>query len=537
MTLPTSPDFYPLTRDDGSIVYHLGSVGALPANMDPARPVNLGPYDDVPGHWWNARWTDRTACPLTIRRSPAKLVAANRMFPYGDTGCTIKAPPARVPYTKMGSSSVTKSMPTTGERPDIGLITDNSARFMLGQDPLPMLDWAQAAESIPNHFRDEATGKPIDLFKYYNATTNPAQHGPLLLKGPGGAWGGGWKPQQAHYPELSYVAHIATLDAGFLEGLQYSTTFKFVTDAWLSSIQKKAILYGEYRGVAWAFASLFMCHIATKDAEARGALPASCHPSSYWKALLDQQLVYYSTTHMNNPANQLFRLVIGGNRFSPWMADYMLTALAFGVLTGHSDWAPFYLWALKNAIERTKGGSYLQERFPAGWGTPYRLNVYEWAKNPDGTWNRDKHDLTKPLNWWSSFEFTQHEVDSTPPTQEQIDKLKIDPLNGGVAMSGFGYNMTTRAVLVQALYLHKLGLVDVKAVYPELDTCFANCDRMVRAKGDMSPRHSVVLDASGVPDTLPPPPPPPPPDPPEALPISVHGLKLRAQEILALVKS
>lgn len=517
MTAPNDPNLYILSRPDGRKVYHFGSIAPAPLkDQDFTKCYHLGAYTDgainVPAHWWGAEVTDRTNCPIVIRRSPADLVAASRMFPFGDTGVAVPPQPPRVPYTQMGSSNLTIGMPTTGERQDIGFVTDNSAYYMLGKDPAPMVDWAQAAGTCPMHFRDEATGKPIDLLKYptTNAYDGAGYQGiPWLAKGPPNPqapaysqWGGGWVPQQAHYPEMSYVAYQATLDAGFLEDLQYSANFTVLTDAAISRQMGKATCHGEYRGVAWALRNLFMAHVSTRDAEAAGTLPTSCHPSSYWKALLDNALGFYSRS-MTDPTRQVFRfvsdLVDAGNpsvkALAPWQCDYMLTALALGVLTGHADWTPLYLWALKNAIDRTSG-----DELPVGFGAPYYI---------DGGQPSWKAAMVAGIGQLGGAE---------PATQAELAALAADPYNGGKALRGIYYLCNTRTVLVMAQYLHLKGLVDVKSVYPKLDTCVSNVDRMLRnAVADpavrltMNPRASVVLDASQAPATIPPLPPTQPP--------------------------
>ena len=231
-----------------------------------------------------------------------------------------------------------------------------------------------------------------------------------------------------------------------------------------------------------------MAHVATKDAETAGTLPTTCHPSSYWKKLLDNQLAYYTQTYQNNPNNQTFRLVSGGNRFGPWQADYMLTALAFGVLTGHSDWAPLYLWALKNAIDRTSGMS----GYPPGYGGAYYLNTVPYKLDTSGKTIKDDFDFRKPqFTWKDAFLYQQIDPESSGLTQMQIDKLTADPLNGGTAMTGREYLMTTRAALVMAAHLEKKGLANIRGIYPELDKCIANVTRMTR--GSVNLRTSVVM--------------------------------------------
>jgi len=54
------------------------------------------------------------------------------------------------------------------------------------------------------------------------------------------------------------------------------------------------------------------------------------------------------------------------------------------------------------------------------------------------------------------------------------------------------YGMGTRAVLAQAKSLEMKGLLQVSAKYPELDTCLANVNKMVRANGSMNARVSII---------------------------------------------
>jgi len=497
------PYFFVLPQADGRIIFHLGVLGDVPKDQDPKQPFVMDAYSvviekdgadifdaNIPSHFWNARWTYYPIVTGPVaNRMPADIVASRRMFPYGDVpGCKVDAPPNTPPYFYMGSSSITIYMPQTGERPDIGLITDNSAYYMLGKSSSGMIAWGLSGNSCPMHFRDQNTGKPIDLIKYYstNAYSLPGyQGGPWVAQGKQAAngyceYGGGWTPQQAHYCEMSYLAYQATKDTSFLEDLQYSANFTVFCDAYLSGGRKKPTVFGEYRGIAWAFRNLFMAHVATLDAEASGTLPDSCMTSDYWKALLDIQLEYYAP-NMIKPDNQVFRLVSGPGKFGPWQVDYMLTVLAFGVLTGHADWAPLYVWALGNAIARTNNTSWQQGGYPPGWGGAYYMDIAP--------------------SWYDSFVAMKDGPDGGP-TQAQIDALKVDPLNGGKAMVGQEYLMTTRAVLIMADYLDKQGICNVRGTYPELDKCIQICETMNRSYGSMNPRVSVISTGGHMPASI-----------------------------------
>jgi hypothetical protein len=170
----------------------------------------------------------------------------------------------------------------------------------------------------------------------------------------------------------------------------------------------------------------------------------------------------------------------------------MLQALAFAVLTGHSDWAPLYLWALGNVIARTNGTS----GFPPGYGTPYYMNRVPFKIAADGKPGYDPDTTATPFTWAQSAQYCMSvDPNGSPLTGSQQAALVADPLNGGKAMSGAESMMATRAVLVMAAYLDKKGLANVRATYPELDKCVANADRMVRNYGSVNPRVSVVMQA------------------------------------------
>lgn len=501
---PLPPDIWVETYANGDTRVGLGKCFDQTGvrHLDAHHVTVGGKVIAVPFHIWNGSWLNPLTAPRVVR-SPLELSTAKQMFRYGEPwpGARV-AEAANYIFTGPGDSGgITKHMPDTGERPDIGLITDPSATYLRNgaNRAGSLLAWAQGIASCPNKFRDEATGKPIDLLKYPGANqySENKQGRPWLLRGPlvNGypTYGDNWEPQQAHYPEVSYVAFMATLNPGFLVDLQYSANFTVLADGYVSGGRGIATIFGELRGIAWAFRNLFMAHTATKYAEDLGILPASCHPSSYWKTLLDNQLVYYKQ-YMLAPNNQTFRLVGGGNRFGPWQCDYMLMALAFGVLTGHDDWAPLFIWALKNAIDRTSGES----GYPVGWGGAYYLNVLEWKQSADGSYDQNVFDALKPLDWASAFLFQVHDPNGAQPTPAQIATLKDDPLNGGKAMVGNEYLMNTRAVLIMAADVEKRGICTVRATYPALDKCIFNVTRMLTNYGACNARASVIVSDDSV---------------------------------------
>lgn len=483
MTLPA--DVNVTTHADGNKLYRRGTIlnGAIPSNAGPYQVGNIS----ILSHGWFQAWTDRTASPLTIKRTPAQIVAANRAFQYGNTGLKVDGV-ANDSFTgPMDNAGVYKYMAGTGERPDIGLVTDAVGQFMLAGAPGPMLAWAQAADGVPINYVDESTGKPIDLTRYPQANTYDGNQGlPRWDKGlpdPSNSfyhgYADGWTVDTNHFPSLCFTAFQATKDIGLLYNLQHFANFTSISDAYNCSPGGGAVVHDEQmRQLAWGFRMLFEAHIATKDAEVWGILPADLHPSSYFKTLLDNNLRFYSP-HMADPTRAVFRVIGPRNNISPWQTDYLLTALAFGILTGHSDWLALYLWSLKNWIDRTSNKS----GWPPAICTPYRMygpgdGVPSYAAAFAGM-------INYPFEPAASI------------THGQYNALLAEPLNGGRPSDAqpLGYIMTTRAVGVMASYLDDLGLANVRDTYPDFDTCLTNVQRMFLTYDSVPPRVSVVSTA------------------------------------------
>ena len=108
-------------------------------------------------------------------------------------------------------------MPTTGTRYDIGPTTGPVAAALISQDPTCWtfcLTQAEAASSIPWHYRDKATGRYIWLTDWPTAQPaqtpgEPCNHGnaagPSLI-----SCGGGWTMDSSHQPDNSFWPWILT---------------------------------------------------------------------------------------------------------------------------------------------------------------------------------------------------------------------------------------------------------------------------------------------------------------------------------------
>jgi hypothetical protein len=429
---------------------------------------------------------------------------------------------------------------------------------MTGQDTAQLIDAGIAGGTAPIHHRDSATGRPIDVMTkaYSTYDMDGYQPGQWLDPGPpippngpdpsapgydNGSGGyhvqamGHWTVQRAHLCEMSYLAGQFTQDPIFLEDLQYMAEFAAIGDdgKWSGPThdQPPPNPTSEYRGQAWINRTLMMAWIATKDAEDAGTLPATCHPSSTYNPVLDVIRDRYLGVIANpDPNIQAFRLLDGSGRFGPWQHEYNMLTLSFAMLIGMKDWEPIYLWALKNTIDRTSG-----TEWPVGYGGAYYLNTVRgggaasWPDDAAQAYNGIVPPIPAPADFgkrftkWSEAFEDMHlygRVFGAPSglTDAQYQALLKDPVFGGglVNMAGREYTQNTHAVLAAAAFLHFKKLVDVRAVFPQLDTCLANVERQL-AGDTFNPRASIINDATAPPVVVTPLPPVtelPPVDPP-----------------------
>jgi hypothetical protein len=510
---------------------------------DPFAPiddvVHLGPHHikivengatifdaDNDHHGWNQDWTHRTG-PFVLHKSPADVVAANLLPPYGPNGNRVGAV-ANYQF-KAGaffdSAGVTIYMPTTGERPDIGMITDPAGFYMLTGQSGPMLAWARAGGSCPNHWRDTATGLTVNIVTYPGLNSAdapglqfiPGKPSPYVFKGPRNPADGNypnyadkWTPQPAHYCDMHYLAAVVTHDPVFLKDLQDSAAFTLgqSLEIYLPLPDGRRVQAGEYRGIAHGLGQSIKARAATIDAENKGWFVPGYHtPSSYYDATLAPSVIYYGGKFATDPVSIRFN-VIPCSTLGPWQHGYLVMDLALGVLTGAPGVEALFIHAIKNTVARFSGKS----GWPIAWSA-YYLDLY--ADNgtllPDWGAAFDHFYQTEQAN---AVTAAAHGQSYTPAIDTATyNKLKADPTNGFVMLGTPEYMMTDRAGLVFADHLEKIGKCSVRAQVPYFDAALGNAEAFFHKYGSVNPR--VALADPGVipPVVIPPPPPPPPTNP------------------------
>jgi hypothetical protein len=383
-TLPLTVFFRPDEDSDRlEVVFELGHLWN-------GRTENLGPYraeiqrggktiaaEDVPRHFWFSRWRWQSA-PRPIARVIPALRERGLIPPYANRSDGIfgrakdQGRPQR--YRLMALARIEPKMGSTGERADIGLVTETQARFLCTEasDALAtMRAQAEAASTLPWHLRDERTGAPVDLDRHAKMSWywNPEAGDPHVSLAQTGI-----EIDSAHQPALAYVPYLLSGDPYHLEDLQFAANYN------------RGALPPQYRlsvpqprTFAWSLRTLAQAARITPETAPKWLLPAA-----YFRDDLARTREWFEATYVESrdPLHAVFRATDspaeardepprapGGTWISPWQHEFVVAVLGWVVLMGFDDWRKAFLWALGGTLARSSGGS----GWPRSRPSPYRL--------------------------------------------------------------------------------------------------------------------------------------------------------------------
>lgn len=241
----------------------------------------------------------------------------------------------------LGNAGVTKYMPMTGGRADIGPTTQANTVWLMTQHPDAeryALAQADAAGSVPWHFHDR------------NARTyvSAIQHPKLWIDGRGGRWGtvglpelpddtrNGWSVDSAHQPDLSYVPYILTGSRYRYDQLEAQATFSILIISPDYRQGDKAMIVphsGQVRGNAWTYRVIdHAAFIAPDSAPLRG----------YFQASIRNSIAFLRAEMPTRTIGEIFGTMIGDRRpapdgtrtIAPWEQDFMATVLSLSAMRG-----------------------------------------------------------------------------------------------------------------------------------------------------------------------------------------------------------
>jgi hypothetical protein len=384
---PVTVMFRPDRRGDRrEIVFELGDPWSPnPINLDAYhvrifRGTSVISEGTVPKHYWFSRWRWHTGARKITAR-PKELIE-KRLLPAFDPALARYAPSVRATrYTLMGLAGITPYMPTTGERDDIGPVTEAQGEYICTENIgalATLLAQAEAAGTVPWSIRDPKTAAPIDVMKYSGASLYGEEEGHPYIRGTKTSV----HPDSAHQPALAYLPFLLTGDPYHLETLQFQAIWNV-----LSRPPHYRYSMGEVRGTAWSMRTLGEAARITPDAVPRWFLPRT-----FFGRLLDSYRDWLIRDFVDSPAaaRSVFRTSSGnfgdrtdgrleaGTYIAPWEEEFQTFIFGWLVQMGHEDWKPIFRWKLGSTLARTDGKS--------GWAraicSPYRIQLRATRQSP-----------------------------------------------------------------------------------------------------------------------------------------------------------
>jgi hypothetical protein len=368
-------------------------MGGYAVTLELGSRVVLG--GSTPKHYWAGRWRLQTA-PRPRVRTVESLIRAGLVPAFEATGAT--GQPGR-PYTPMGMADVSPAFGMTGGRPEIGLFPAWTTEFLAtGSD----VAWqrvvanAEACATVPWHWRDE-TGQIFNIDRHPDWAIDgrfaPADKTPTLptTRDPLRA-----NPEDAHQPQLSYVAYLITGDPYFLEELQCQANWHMWSHG---STNGLGLLFpgAQVRGLAWTLRQVALAAVATPD-----PVPSWLLPREYFQRKLENNRRWFAeqTVDSIDPVAQTFHFpwIVDLKNVAGWQEDFISLVLAQIVRMGFTAWRPIYDWACGNLIARGNGTS--------GWPRQFPCWYYITLRKPDGELVAD---------WASLAELNQDKLKPTPP--------------------------------------------------------------------------------------------------------------------------
>ncbi|HKQ45245.1 MAG TPA: hypothetical protein VJS47_07620 [Rhizomicrobium sp.] len=388
------------------------------------EPKNLGAYKvriikgaaavasvDVPAHYWFSRWRWQSA-PRPIRTAPVQLMERWLIPRYSErVGANTSPSKDSAGYQPMGLAGLVAYMGTTGERNEIGLVTDIQAEYLCtGADrPLKALfAQAEAAGTVPWNLRNEKTHAPMDIFAFPRATIYGPNAGNPFIRAAQTPIG----PDAAHQPALSYLPFLLTGDPYHLEQMHLVATWNILWRPWDYRYRTTQV-----RGEAWCLRTWAQVVTVTPE-----KVPQWMMPKAHWQKLLNSYRDWYMAKFVTNPAppHAIFRSteqefgdnrdgLLGGTYTSTWQEDFLAAVLGWMVLMGHSDWRPIFEWKIGSTIARTNG----QSGWPRSHCVTYRMIM---RSGPNAPWVQ---------NWKEAWDLTAAGLKLTVSDPDQLDLKQL----------------------------------------------------------------------------------------------------------------
>ena len=362
-----------------------GQAGVIPAyTVELRRDDAVLATLNVPKHYLYSRWRWQSA-PRPVTVTVADLIARKLVPPIDGRLLPGMRAQVHADDGPMMPNGIATYMGMTGERDDIGIITESQADYLIYEDDQALgtvRAWLEGGGCFPMHERDENTFAPIDFVNTYPmVTTYPNGYGEPQLP-TYYTYEEEYSPDTAHRPELSYLPFLLTGDPYALEQLQFHTTYDYCAQ----SRTKDFCMDFALRGYAWHLRSVANCVVATPD-----NVPQWLQPKAYWQKYLDMALEYTRSISVQmgpDTWQQRFRDISvslnSGGEVNCNMEEYAMSVYEYFVDLGMPGWEEIRNWKLPGVIARTDGKSGYNRSIPIAYvrqvacGSPTAAVCEDW---------------------------------------------------------------------------------------------------------------------------------------------------------------
>lgn len=367
--------------------------------------------------WKKTLWTNTPA--LHIKHDTAYLIAT-RAVPNYDQSVTVDEATLAGYASALGGGKFgpmlfgrwAPYMPTTGGRPDIGILPDSYVATILSMDKRAkdmMLAQADTAGSWPGHYRDDTAGsqtqgKPLNVINYpyatilggqsdsFNPNTGKYERLPAITTiATGSAINA--SVDSAHQPSIAYLPYLLTGDFYYLDELHFWAGLNALRPNCVYRQFDKALVNPEQlRGQGWMLRTLAQAAAITPDAhpcKQQFVYQYECNMSYYNARYTDgvDNVLGIISNDLSYSVNSTTK-----NGMSPWQDDFFTAALGHGVELLNFDSAKRLLaWKATFQIGRmTDLAVCVQD------AAPYQLAVKPDANSPFFTTLADCYKFTLP---------------------------------------------------------------------------------------------------------------------------------------------
>ncbi|MBS0493922.1 MAG: hypothetical protein JSS31_08160 [Proteobacteria bacterium] len=285
--------------------------------------------------WHKVLWTGSSAEPQArVRHNMPYFVASKAIWNY-DLSVNIpesvlsgfynqftQRKASQASLGPMANLMLTPAFGTTGARVEIGPVPQWTAMYLISQDERMkevMLAHAEAASSVPVHYRDESSNQPLDLEHYPKVATwravsysEPAL--PTVVNGDTI-----WDPDTSHQGSFAYVPYLITGDAFLQDELSYWAAWNLTAMNPLYRGYGQGLLWeDQVRGQAWSLRAL---------GDASRILPDSHAMKTYFQGSLSKNLEWFYKNWVASPLPDVWPMGSPVNPYStdtvgPWQNDY-----------------------------------------------------------------------------------------------------------------------------------------------------------------------------------------------------------------------